>query len=96
MMERRSAVVATLAAALLCGCPGMCVLAYGSSIAATGRSQLVSEASTATWLGVFIVCVGCLAVLVPILVGVITFRRSQPIPQIKNIDEPIPDPLSGE
>ena len=96
MMERRTAVFATLAATLLCGCPGMCILAYGGNIAATGRSELFTDASTATWLGVIILCLGCLSVLVPIITGVVTFRRSQPVPKLKNVDEPIPDPLSGE
>ncbi|KAA3646200.1 MAG: hypothetical protein DWQ07_08215 [Chloroflexi bacterium] len=95
-MERRIAILATLAATLLCGCPGLCILAYGGNIAATGRTDLIADASAATWFGVLIVCAGCLSVLVPLITGLVTFRRSQPEPQIKNVDDPIPDPLSGE
>ena len=95
-MERRTAVLATLAATLLCGCPGACIALYGANSAATGRDPLIADASMATWFGVFVLCLGCLAVLVPLITGIVTFRRSQPVPQIKNLDEPIPDPLSGE
>ena len=95
-MERRTAILVTLAATLLCGCPGICILAYGGDIAASGRTEFIADASTATWFGVLIVCVGCLSVLVPLLTGIVTFRRSQPAPTIKDLDEPIPDPLSGE
>lgn len=83
-MNRTTAIIATVATALLCGCPGLGACLWGVIFAAGGASGnatfngQAADPTTALLTGVGIVCVGIIAVAIPIAVGFFTLRNAKP------------------
>jgi hypothetical protein len=99
MDKRTTGIVLTVAAVLLCGCPGICVCLYGGLSAAgvgtfdAAAGDFTSTGEVPVWVGIVMLCVGILMIAVPVVVGVVTLRNkpegSEPVP---NIEEPLPPP----
>ncbi len=86
MDKRTTGIIATVATTLLCGCPGIFALCFGSI------SSLVSfipgadidiggsnDPAAALGMGLAALCLGIIGVAVPIVVGVVTLRN-KPVP----------------
>ncbi len=83
-MNRTTAIILTVATALLCGCPGLFVC-LGGVLTAVGlgtyTSDLMGTASsgaTPTWYGVAGICGGLFLIAIPVIVGILTLRKKKP------------------
>lgn len=101
MENRTTAIILTVVAVLLCGCPGMCVCLYGGLTAvglgtySSEFGDFVSTGQTPIWVGIVALCVGLLLMVVPVVVGVLTLRQ-KPVESLStdlpSMDEPLPPP----
>ena len=97
-MKRNTAVILTVVAAVLCGCPGLLAMCWG------GLSAIISfipgadiniggstDPNTAFMTGLGSLCGGIIFIAIPIVIGVVTLRKKkQPAePEIIS-DEPLP------
>ena len=97
MDKRTTGIVATVASALLCGLPGLCICVFGAW-AATGTMPYNTEFGTQTSEGVlpssygFIaLCLAIILILIPVLVGFLTLRRRpEAEPTTVSPEEPLP------
>ncbi len=97
MDKRTTGLIATIATALLCGCPGLFGLCLG------GASVLASlvpgadidvfgsnDPAAATTMGIVSLCLSVIFIAIPIVVGVITLRK--PPEAVAPIVTPVSEP----
>ncbi len=94
MDARSKGLIATIAAVVLCGCPGILLCITGAGFAAgvpvtTGLNGVSNTTQVPTWLALTLVCVALLLILIPVVVAFLTLR-SKPAPA--NLSEPVPPP----
>jgi ABC-type branched-subunit amino acid transport system permease subunit len=94
-MKRQTAIILTVVAALLCGCPGVIMLCSGSFFALasmTPGAQIdifgSNSPQSALIFGAGLGCIGLLGLLIPIVVGFVTLRRKDESTSIPA--EPLP------
>ncbi len=82
MDKRTTGIVATIAAVLLCGCPGLFALCLGAITAFAGAvpgSQIdifgSQDPQTALLTGVGVLCLGLIFIAIPVVVGFVTLRN---------------------
>jgi hypothetical protein len=82
MENRTAAIIATIAAVILCGCPGLFLCVFGAVTATgnmpysvTGLSGTTSTGYMSTSWGFAMLCVALIFILIPILVGFFTLRK---------------------
>ena len=82
MDKRTTGIIATIATAVLCGCPGLISLCMGVMFATVGTipgSDIniggSSEPAAAIGTGIAMLCVGLIFVAIPIVVGFVTLRK---------------------
>jgi phosphotransferase system glucose/maltose/N-acetylglucosamine-specific IIC component len=101
MQNRTAAVIITIIAILLCGCPGLAALCLGlSSLAdyAAGFGIFASDQNSYIWLIFSGLCVGIVLILITVLVSFFVLRRKkepQPVVPVEPVppttpDEPLP------
>jgi hypothetical protein len=97
-MKRNTAVILTVVAALLCGCPGLFGLCWGALSAIISfipGAQIdiggSSNPQTALWTGLGTLCGGIIFIAIPIVIGVVTLRKKKE-PEVHEMvsDEPLP------
>lgn len=82
-MNRTTAIIATVATALLCGCPGLGACLWGAIFAVGGASgnatlnNQPADPTTAMLTGLGVICFGIIAVAIPIAVGFFTLRNAK-------------------
>ena len=88
MNNRNTGMIATIAAAVLCGCPGLFALFWGSLAAVVsfmpGADINIggsSDPRTALFSGLGTLCVGILFLAIPVAVGFFTLRKKPETPQ---------------
>lgn len=88
MDKKTTGIIATVAAALLCGCPGLFLCVFGAASALGAGTFELGQRSGGVpkGVGVVLLCLGLLLALIPVVVGFFTLRNK---PQ-KTIDEPLP------
>jgi len=94
MDKKNTGLIATIASALLCGCPGLLLCIFGA-LAATGTLPYNTELNGITQtgtvppaVGAVLLCLALLFILIPVVVGFVTLRKK---PQAAlPIDEPLP------
>jgi UPF0716 family protein affecting phage T7 exclusion len=94
MDQKTLGIVATIAAVVLCGCPGLALLCTGA-LAAAGASMPdanVEDPQSALVGGLLMLCVAALMLVVPLLVGYFTLRARPKLAraEIIDYDEPLP------
>ena len=82
MDKRTTGIVATVAAALLCGCPGLFSLCMGAMFAVISQVPGAdidvfgsSDPTSALYTGIGALCGGVLLIIVPVAVGFFTLRK---------------------
>ena len=98
MDKKNTGIIATVAAALLCGCPGLFGLCMGStSLIASfipGAEIDVfgsSDPAAASTMGVVSLCLSVIFIAIPIVVGVVTLRKKPEEEVVVPVsDEPLP------
>ena len=96
--SKTGAIIGTVAAVLLCGCPGLIGLCLGATSAIASfipGAQIdifgSKDAQSALIWGLVSVCGGVIFIAIPIVVGVLTLRKKKPAelaPVLPN--EPLP------
>ncbi|HNN13845.1 MAG TPA: hypothetical protein PKL78_09820 [Anaerolineales bacterium] len=84
MNNKNTGIIATVAATLLCGCPGLFMCLFGA-ITATGNGTF-NDSSLPAASGIGLICVALVFILIPVGVGFFTLRKK---PEASN-NEPLP------
>jgi len=87
MDRRTTGLIATIATALLCGCPGLFVCLFGA-LTAAGQGTFNNQ-SLSPSIGFVLLCLSLLLIAIPIVVGVVTLRTRPGVPA------PVVPPPSG-
>lgn len=95
MNNKNTGLIATIAAAVLCGCPGLFLCIFGA-FAATGTlpynvtdfNGITQTGTVPTAVGAVLLCLALLLILIPVVIGFVTLRKK---PQAAlPADEPLP------
>ena len=95
------AIVGTIAAILLCGCPGLSLCIAGIATVAgimpytTTVNGYTTSGTVTVWLGVVSLCVSVLFVAIAVVVPVLTLRKKKAAPEAASVEgfppqEPLP------
>jgi len=82
--SKTGGIIGTLAAVLLCGCPGLFLCLFGALTAAnlgTYSTQLGDTLGTGTlpqWTGYAMLCAALILIAIPVVVGFVTLRNKKP------------------
>jgi len=92
MDSRTKGIIATVAAVLLCGCPGLFLCIFGGLAAAgapvtTEWQGVTNTAPMDTTTAFALLCAGIIFVIIPIVVGFVTLRKK---PAPADIAGPMP------
>ena len=105
MDKKTTGLIATIATALLCGCPGLFGLCFGStSVLASlvpGANIDVfgsNDPAAATTMGIASLCLSVIFIAIPIVVGVVTLRKKPQdvvtVTPVSDAPAPAPKPAS--
>jgi uncharacterized membrane protein len=86
------AIVGTVAAILLCGCPGLTLCVFGIW-AATGTMTDFNYGYTPSWIGFAMLCVAIIFVAIAVVVPILLLRKKKPAaPSVEVLppQEPLP------
>ncbi|MEW6286880.1 MAG: hypothetical protein AB1509_11700 [Chloroflexota bacterium] len=72
-MNKNTGILATLAATVLCGCPGLFLCLFGG-ITATGNGTF-NDQSLSPVVGFVLMCLSLFLILIPVGVGFFTLRK---------------------
>ena len=93
MDSKTKGIVATVAAVLLCGCPGLFMCIFGA-VSATGSMPYNTDVNGVTTtgtvpptVGFVLLCLSLIFIAIPIVVGFMTMRKK---PEAPGGDMPIP------
>jgi hypothetical protein len=97
MENKTVAIIATIAAVLLCGCPGLGLCVFGAITATgnmpysvTGINGNTQTGTMPTTYGFVFLCVALIFILIPILVGFFTLRNKPATATMVPPSGPIP------
>jgi len=93
MSNRTTAVIITIVAVLLCGCPGLAFLCFGVTdfidyYALNSYIYGITDKTASDIWGVVGLCAGLLFIVLTIVVSVLVLRRKKETPPVTH--EPIP------
>ena len=87
MNNRNTGIIATIATALLCGCPGLFLCIFGA-VTATGNMPYTTELNgisnsgvLPSSYGILMLCFSFIFILIPVVVGFFSFRKKPEAPQ---------------
>jgi hypothetical protein len=86
MDNKTKGIVATVAAVLLCGCPGLFMCIFGAVSAAgvmpynTDVNGVTSSGMVSPTIGYVLVCLSLIFIAIPIVVGFVTLRKKPEAP----------------
>ncbi len=95
MDSRTKGIIATVAAVILCGCPGLFLCIFGG-LAATGApvtttlNGVSNSAPLPATTAIALLCLGIFFILIPIAVGFFTLRQKPQAPTPPAPSEPLP------
>ncbi len=95
MDSRTKGIIATVAAVILCGCPGLFLCIFGGLAAAgapvtTTLNGVSNSAPMPTTSAIALLCLGIVFILIPIAVGFFTLRNKAGAATPPTPSEPIP------
>ncbi len=90
--SKTGAIIGTIAAVLLCGCPGLALCLSGALTVFgvmpwNGNLGNQYYANLPSWLGFVFLCLSIILIAIPIVVGVLTLRDKKPV---EGVIAPIP------
>lgn len=93
MDKKTTGIIATIAAVVLCGCPGLFMCIFGA-VTATGNMPYNTEVNGVSSSGMLpastgyvLLCLSLIAIIIPIAVGFFTLRKK---PEAPVSNEPLP------
>ena len=89
--SKTGAIIGTIVAALLCGCPGLGLCLFGVYAATGAMPDFYSGyGKMPGWIGFVALCLSLVFIAIPIVVGVLTLRKKPaPMPEPTPV-EPLP------
>lgn len=94
--SKTGAIIGTIAAVLLCGCPGIFLCIFGA-FAATGNMPFETSFNDysnfgmmPSWTGFAMLCAALVMIAIPVVVGIVTLRDKKPKGVAPTFDEPLP------
>ena len=94
--SKTGGIIGTIAAVLLCGCPGLFLCIFGAW-GATGNMPYTTSFNDyygggmmPSWFGFAMLCAALVMIAIPIVVGVMTLRDKKPKEVVPTFDEPLP------
>ncbi len=90
MQNKNLGIAITIVTVLLCGLPGLLSLCAGSLVAINVLFLEGSRSDTSIGLG--LICASAFLIAIPIVVGILIFRKRSPALVAIPDDEPIPPP----
>jgi len=100
-MNKAVAVILTAIASMVCGCPGLFLCVFGILVAVGSLStfhlqvnDFIQTGPLPQWVGYIAIAMALIFFLVPVVVGILTFRKkSEKIPPVKlSGNEHLPPP----
>jgi len=94
--NKTGAIIGTIAAILLCGCPGLALCLFGAWTATgTTPNYWTGYGYFPNWTGFALLCVSLIFIIIAILVPVLTLRKKKTAPEAAPVDvlppqEPLP------
>ena len=73
MNNKNTGMIATIAAVVLCGCPGLFLCLFGA-LTAAGRGSF-NNSSLSPTMGFALLCLSLVFILLPVVVGFFTLRK---------------------
>jgi len=98
MDKRTAGIIAIVATILLCGLPGLVTICLGmlgmvGIFAPSPGQELTSSEKTPTMIFlVLMVLCSVVGILIPILIAIFTLRKPKSLPEVIDLNEPIPPP----
>jgi hypothetical protein len=93
MDKKTTGLIATIAAVVLCGCPGLFMCIFGA-VTATGNMPYNTDVNGVqnsgmlpSTVGFVLLCLSVFAIAIPILVGFFMLRKK---PEVVHSNEPLP------
>ena len=88
MNNKNTGLIATIAAVVLCGCPGLFMCLFGA-LTAAGRGTFNSS-SMPPAVGLVLICVALIFILIPVGVGFFTLRKKPEAAPAASNNDPLP------
>lgn len=83
--KKKVGLIVTAVTAVLCGCPGLCLLVFGALTAA--GSDYVYTYGNSSLLGIGLVCFGLIMAAIPVGAGIYTFLQSRKEETVEEIGD---------
>ncbi len=94
MDNKTKGIIATVAAVLLCGCPGLFMCFFGATSLAASQVPGAeidvmgsNDPASAMTMGIVFLCLSLIFILIPVAVGFFSFRKK---PEAVESGEPLP------
>jgi hypothetical protein len=94
MDTKTKGIIATIAAVVLCGCPGLFMCFFGATTLAASQVPGAeidimgsNDPASAMTMGIVFLCLSFIFILIPILVGFFMLRKK---PEVVHSNEPLP------
>lgn len=88
MNNKNTGIIATVAAVVLCGCPGLFMCLFGA-LTAAGKGTFNSS-SMPPAVGLVLICVALIFILIPVGVGFFTLRKKPEAAPAASNNDPLP------
>ena len=95
MDAKTKSIIATVAAVVLCGCPGLFMCFFGATTLAASQVPGAdidvmgsSDPASAMTMGIVFLCLSFIFILIPIVVGFFMFRKKPEV--VAESNEPLP------
>ncbi len=96
MDAKTKGIIATIAAVVLCGCPGLFMCFFGATTLAASQTPGAeidvfgsSDPASAMTMGIVFLCLSFIFILIPIVVGFFMLRKKPKVEVIES-SEPLP------
>ena len=87
--KKQVGLIVTAVTAVLCGCPGLCILAFGGLMAFGGSmpSEYVETTGNPVAVGIAFLCFGLIMAVIPVGAGIFTYLQSKKDSEVEEIEE---------
>ncbi len=89
--KQKVGLIVTIVTVLLCGCPGLCAIVYGTMMAG-GRSWGWDVTGNPEAFGIPSICIGAIMLLIPIAAGIYTLMQRRKKNDLEEVAEDIEVP----
>jgi len=89
--KKRLGLIITIVTVLLCGCPGLCMMAFGALLAMGKTLEgygLGETTGDPTTVGIVFLCLSVIMVAIPIVAGIYTLMQSRKEKDLVDIEVP--------